>query len=54
MLAGVAELNKKKANTDFAAYGVVCNVKDPVEEKIENLCREISKLKKELDELKKD
>lgn len=50
----VAELNKKKANTDFAAYGVVCNVKDPVEEKIENLCREISKLKKELDELKKD
>lgn len=38
----------KKEQSLFQAYGINCNAKDPIEEKIEALTKEIEELKKEI------
>ncbi len=50
----VEKLRRRKSRHGFAAYGVLPDVKDPLEEKLEAMNREISFLKKELEELKKE
>lgn len=49
----VSELNQKKKNKPFAAYGIVNNIADPLEEKINLLTEEIAQLKSELNKRNK-
>ena len=49
----VQELSRKEAQK-FCAYGIDASHPDPMEERFENLCRELENVKKELAELKKE
>lgn len=47
--------NKSSGNSkDFCAYGVNCNTKDPIEEEIKLLCKELGAIKKDLEKQRKD
>ena len=42
------KVDKENTKKCFEAYGINANIKDPIDQKIELLCKEIESLKKEL------